>query len=192
MASIFNIFQRSPEGGGEPERPIAFGQSCTWLALKTTDTVQVVKALGLKKAKPCNWTKGLEYSANGLCFVTPPVDGWTLVVSSKQLPLLDGTVGRVYTKRLLERLSITFGEAQYFASYTSINVESWARARHGNVGRIFHRTSILLSINEGNAGEGETTTASAAAVAGLWSVNPLTLWERTEKGMGVAGRLQKV
>src|SRR5262249_18636731 len=134
--------------------------------------------------------------ANGTAaFVTPTVDGWTLVVLGGQLFDEDGN-GRVD----LRRLSKEFGEAQKFASHRVVEYQEWQRWVQGSPGRRYCwiGESGEIPFDEGDplAEEGNILRAThitadwenfdiadegvVMAVAAAWSVDPTTLDERSE------------
>lgn len=126
----------------EPDTPKPFGYRMSWLAIRTRDTGAVVAALGLQEgAEAANWDSGLgtAYDAAfgaGRVFVSPPVNGWTLVVS-QALPspasrrLVDKTIP------LMLDLGTAFVEVQYFASYPELDFYAWARVIDGRLVRAF-------------------------------------------------------
>ena len=66
-----------------PDQPVPFGLKTQWLAVKTQKGREVAEAIGLTNMKVANWETGMHGAINGgYYFVSPPVKGWTLVVSS--------------------------------------------------------------------------------------------------------------
>ncbi|MES2887182.1 MAG: hypothetical protein V4739_04135 [Pseudomonadota bacterium] len=126
------------------DRPMGFGPGACWLALRTVDSEAVVRALALTHVTASNWASGLALARHnlGAVFVTPPVDGWTLVVGS--LPYPGGTVQTDDATRLLRRLSAQFESVQYFAAQADIHWQAWARLDHG------HRVRAFSSIGAGH------------------------------------------
>ena len=73
-----------------PDAPRPFGYKTGWLAVRTTDSAAVRRALGLKDPVIANWESGLELAgASGKVFVTPVLDGFVLVIGVTDL--LSGT-----------------------------------------------------------------------------------------------------
>lgn len=126
----------------EPDAPAPFGYRMAWLAIRTRDTGAVLYALGLTEgAEPANWSSGLgavydPKLGETLAFVSPPVNGWTLVVS----PSLPSPASRRFVDKslpLLLGLSERFVEVQYFAGFPDIDFYAWARVIEGRLIRAF-------------------------------------------------------
>jgi hypothetical protein len=115
-----------------PDQPLPFGPRTAWLALDSTDTEAVAKALGLREVRDVNWAQGVEAAYQSSVFITPPLGDWTLAVSTALFPP-DRVEG--FVKPLLERLSRQFGDAQYFCTQQDIELHAWARARKGRLVR---------------------------------------------------------
>jgi hypothetical protein len=125
----------------EPDTPQPFGYRMSWLAVRTRDTGAVLTALGLTDAEPANWASGLGtvYDATlgaGRVFVSPPVNGWTLVAGhSLPQPASRRLVDK--TTPLLMALADRFVEVQYFTSYPQVDFFAWARVIEGRMIRAF-------------------------------------------------------
>ena len=65
-------------------------------------------------------------------FITPPVDGWTLVATGDDLEA-DNAERTARVVAVLERLSAQFGEAQFFGSYRVVSYAAWFRAAGGTL-----------------------------------------------------------
>jgi hypothetical protein len=127
--------------GVEPDRPTGFGYRMSWLAIRTRDTRAVVDALRLQEPQSANWTTGLgsiyhREIGEAHVFVSPPVNGWTLVAG---LPLPAPASRRFVDKctPLLIELGGHFVEVQFFSSMASIDYFAWARMIEGRVVRAF-------------------------------------------------------
>jgi hypothetical protein len=138
----------------EPDRPAAFGYRMAWLAIRTRDTGGVLRALDLEAdAEAANWSSGLGavYDAQlgaTLVFVSPPVNGWTLVAS----PALPAPASRRFVDKsipLLLGLSNQFVEVQYFAGFPEIDFFAWARVIEGRLLRAFAINDEGLVWNKG-------------------------------------------
>jgi len=127
-----------------PDSPQSFGLKATWFALPTTETEKVVEAFRLYDTVPANWSTGLNYreppysvdynSENGLAFVSPPVNGWTLVIVENAFD----TGTPELQERLeahLSALSIEFGEAQFYGTYRVVDYAAWIRFQKGQMTR---------------------------------------------------------
>jgi len=123
-----------------------------WLAVKSNNPQAVQKALGLNNPTPCSWTEGMARVSDQKLFVSPPVNGWVLVVGSI-LPDSSEDVDACF--RFLHRLSRELGEVQFFSVNRAVGHHAWARFENGRVLR-------------GYAWAGET----------LWNQGPKTWGER--------------
>jgi len=115
-----------------PDLPLPFGPRVAWLAVDSTDTEAVAKALDLRGTRDASWAQGVEAAYQSSVFVTPPLGDWTLAVSTALFPP-DRVEG--FVKPLLERLSRQFGDAQYFCTQRDLELHVWARARKGRLVR---------------------------------------------------------
>jgi len=191
----------------EQERPRSFGPRTVWLAFRGATPQAVAKALDLREVAPLPWTAGLVGAYAGRVFVTPPVDGWVLATST-QLPDTGGGQHADGATPLLERLSHEFDEVQYFGTHEDIGWHAWARYVNGAATRKFAYLGAQGAIlwNEGDPSPAERALnldfglpavrdgavpeeANVFALAAKWSVDPSTLGQRLEPGVGLAGLL---
>ena len=175
-----------------PDKPVAFGNKSMWLTVPTTDPRQLAEDLGLRNIEPCNWHYGVWRSNNDETFITPPVDGYCMVIGGLPYPDIAEESGRL--KTLLQNLSLKYGRAFYFGSYISFRLECWFRAEEGKMIRSFVHADGQSLIDEGQPLDGEVDIATrcpAEQVAANWCVNPATLETRTDlqPGMGLLGEL---
>jgi hypothetical protein len=196
----------------DPDSPAPFGPRMAWLALDTTDTQEVVAALGLHDARTTTWQEGLTRAHETAVFVTPPLGDWTLAVGAVLFPS-----DRVdtFVKPLLERLSRQFGDAQYFCTHQDIELHVWARARKGQLvrgcgwlgekavtlwnegGQTREERALEFPVFEERSSESEQAQVKQGSppdeegvmqLASLWSIDPTTLDEHLkEPGQGVLG-----
>lgn len=126
--------------------PLPFGRDAVWLAIASTDSNAVVRALGLRTVLPANWASGLAEVAAMGTFVSPPVCGFVLVTGRDLLQHSDPDQDLL---PLLERLSRQFGRVCWFASDGERDVHGWARACGGAVERAYayagDRGHVLMS-----------------------------------------------
>ena len=101
-----------------------------WLAVKSNNPQAVQKALGLHNPTPCSWTEGMARVSDQKLFVSPPVNGWVLVVGSL-LPDSSEDVDACF--RFLHRLSRELGEVQFFSVNRAVGHHAWARFEKGRV-----------------------------------------------------------
>lgn len=148
-----------------PDQPESFGYKVLWFAIKAADPVSVLNALELREATPSNWVSGLAaaygdpQSSDIWAFVSPPISGWVLVVSSSLVyPTIEThhDIGRrfdVLFSRLMER----FEDVQFFGSHRVVDFVAWARALKGKPTRIFawsgSEGTVLANIGEQTAEE---------------------------------------
>lgn len=184
--------------------PVAFGYKMAWLAIRTDDPMSVVDALSLEAVEACPWPQAVEavYSHDAMAdrpaFVTPPLDGWTLVAG----PGLFDEVSDAEPERLAAYVSETARrsgtEVQLFATHRVVEGHAWARADPDGLRRAFY---YLGEIGEELVDEGEPTPIEGSrdlnppdeeavmAVAGSWSVDPTRIEkEHPDPGDGWLGR----
>jgi len=113
-------------------RQILMDHPCTWLAIKGNNSKRIQRALGLHNATPCSWEEGLVEAQHHKLFVSPPVNGWILVVGS-DLPEPDEDVDRCFL--FLRQLSRKLGHVQYFSVNRILNHHAWAIIDDGQVFR---------------------------------------------------------
>src|SRR5437667_7362813 len=99
-----------------------------WLAVKGNNPQAVQKALGLHNPTPCSWTEGMARVSDQKLFISPPVNGWVLVVGSL-LPEPSEDVDACF--RFLQRLSRELGEVQFFSVNRAVGHHAWARFERG-------------------------------------------------------------
>ncbi len=203
-----------PPPSAEPGRPVAFGRKCKWLAVRGQDPALVARALGLKAVVPCSWTDGMAraFEQEGV-FVTPSLQGWCFAVGD----VLEPSDTAAHDPALLQLgdLSQKFGDAQLFCSHRVADIYAWARAREGSIERAFAASPDDVDWRMGKATPEEAgfrffdpTCPEAATdayweredldhpgeehvlvVARGWSLDPTTLGEVDEEGVGLWGRL---
>ena len=132
--------------------PSLFDQPVRWLAVKSNNPSTVQSALGLQAAVPCSWEEGLHEARDQKMFVSPPINGWVVVVGSALPDPADDVDGCFH---FLRELSHEVGQVQFFTVNRVLNYHGWALVDRGNVFRAY-------------AWAGET----------LWNQGPLTAAER--------------
>jgi len=186
-----------------PDDPAPFGYKCMWFAVKTTNVDDVVKEISLKSAQRCNWKAGVAAAYGGSIFVTPSVNGWTLIVG-QDLPTLDDDERRKQTEAMLVKLSKRFGEAQHYGTHRVVEFHAWVRAVGGKITREYaylgERGEKLYhsgTITSEEQAVGITSDSSffpneshVMKVAGKWSLDPTELSSKSSgKGVGWLGTL---
>ncbi len=103
-----------------------------WVAIKSANLQAVQAALGLHNPTPCSWADGMARVGDQKLFVSPPVNGWVLVVG----PLLPEPSEDVdVCFRFLQRLSRELGEVQFFSVNRAVGHHAWARFERGRAVR---------------------------------------------------------
>ena len=141
------VFAQAPDG------PCAFGCSMAWLAIRSNDPQEVVAALRLEDASPCNWNSGIgavydDWLGASRLFVTPAVNGWVFAVGLA----LPHPLGSGFTDKctpMLVDLGGRFSETQYFFSYPPIDYYAWARVKDGRLVRAFAVSDEGIVWNKG-------------------------------------------
>jgi hypothetical protein len=141
-----------------PDRPEPFGYKIFWFALKAPDAAAVLDALGLGEGTPANWSSGLAAvygqpsAAERWLFVSPPVDGWRLAISTSwPYPTVMarpdiGTRFDAFFAGLMAR----FDDVQFFGSHRVTGFVTWARALNGKAVRKFAYADGQVLINFGD------------------------------------------
>ena len=193
----------APAASGSGGGAVPFGRKTAWLAVRSDDPEAVARALGLEDRRAEDWSRALDEVEQGgsraSVFVTPAVDGWTLVVLGAVLA--DGDVFDLKT------ISRAFGEAQKFASHRVSDYYEWQRwvdgkpvrryAWIGDVGEIPFDDGEPASAETGLLRKAELDSDSddkrladedvVLSVAREWSVDPMTLGDRSVSGRGLVG-----
>ncbi len=197
-----------------------------WIAIPTGDQAGVMEVLGLSSPRPITFTEAQEVidtDAHGdlddrrhlsRVFVTPEVDGWTLVIGAWCDPCDSERQEDVL--RLCEALSARYGRAQAYYYGAQGDGSAWLVAEHGSVVRRYAATGelddALLTLGEplpqerarrselGLPADGDLQAASseqieewtwaafhlAPEIAAAYGVSPFTLTRETEvRGTGV-------
>lgn len=149
--------------GSSHLRPLLSGQLCRWVAIRSRNLDAVQTALGLDNPVPCSWTEGIVQVSERKLFLSPPVNGWILVVGPR-LPDPADDVDACF--HFLHRLSRELGEVQFFSVNRIVGHHAWARFDGGEAFR-------------GYAWAGET----------LWNHGPKT-WAERKLGLKCYGYLE--
>lgn len=161
LAAVFMMFvaprvgQRRVLYELKPDRPHAFGYEMSWLAIRTTDTEAVLDALGIEGETASNWNNGIgtvydRWLGPDRIFVSPPVDGWTFVISlALPHPVRSGNLDKCVP--LLTGLARQFADVQYFFSYPALDFYAWVRFRNGALLRAFASSDEGVIWSKGRA-----------------------------------------
>ncbi|MFC4777349.1 hypothetical protein ACFO9Q_11195 [Paenibacillus sp. GCM10023252] len=187
-----------------PDKPVPFGYKVQWLAIQTSDTEHVVRQLELHNVQAANWSSGINSAYDGMVFVSPPVHGWTLVVSTS---IPDASNDGL--DALLNRIAANYESAQYFGSHRVVEYHAWVKIEKGKFTRKFAYSgeSGELIWNDGALTEEEKqlnfrvsdisqedydklwspSEEDVMSLAGLWSINPQEDYPDVEEGVGFLG-----
>ena len=115
--------------------PIPFYPRTAWWVVSSDSSERVAEVLNVRERETCDWDTGVRRVGLGDCFVTPSVEGWTIISGPDLPPENPADVPRVI--RSLVTLSKVFGESQVFCSPRHADFHLWGRARNGEVARGF-------------------------------------------------------
>ena len=120
----------------DPEPPVAFGYKIDWLAVRSDDSDGVIAALRAadpryRSVKPCSWSYGIEraYRMGRQAFVTPPIDGWTLIAGwppPDDLPEVLASLGEALGTRVC-----------FFGNHRGVSYAAFGFADDGRVVRLY-------------------------------------------------------
>lgn len=143
------IHKRSLEIYGRNNYGESFGYKIFWYAVETSKTKSVIETLGLKNVEKVGWSEGLEMAYEGDVFVTPPIDGWTLIVSSC-LDLPDSIDVNDPAVKLLNKLAKKYSStASFFGSHRVSNTAVWMYSTGGYLQRLLLVEDGEVKINYG-------------------------------------------
>ncbi len=124
--------ERQPRAGKIPAGTA--GASFRWIAIRTSRLQAVQIALRVTKAMPCTWEEGLSAAYEQKLFISPPLNGWVLVIGAN-LPEASEDVDRCF--RFLIDLSRKLGHVQYFSVNRALGHHSWVQAEQGTILRAY-------------------------------------------------------
>src|SRR5688572_12359090 len=116
-----------------PDLPIQFGYKNSWLAIKSPTTEAVAQAAGISDLEPANWRTGILAASESGVFLTPPVNGWVLIIGYT-LPDLDPDRLDAWD-RLLRPLAARFPDVCYFGTQRVVGYNAWAKFADGQLMR---------------------------------------------------------
>ena len=185
-----------------------------WLAIRSTQSQAVQKALRLNKSKPCSWEEGLTVAHDQKLFISPPVAGWTLVMGAS-LPDPADDVDRCF--HFLLELSRKLGHVQFFSLNRVLNHHAWVQAEQGQILRAYAwagrtlwnqgrltRAELELGlicldyweqsapVAFGQSDAAGLNTDRVPLLAARWSLDPATIdVRRFKESHGIAGELSR-
>jgi hypothetical protein len=105
-----------------------------WLAVRSKNPQNIQAALGVQHARACSWSDALATPFEPRLFISPPVNGW-IVVMGCDLPDPADDIDECY--KFLAGLSHKLGEVQFFARNRAVSHHGWARMDGGKVLRAY-------------------------------------------------------
>lgn len=186
-----------------------FDNPTRWVAIKSTNPAAAQRVLGLHNAKPCSWCEGLSQLSEHALFISPPIEGWLLVLGPG-LPDPSEDIDDCY--RFILKLSRELGHVQFFSVNRAVNHHAWVRVEGERVVRAYAWADGTLwnqgklSSAEGDLemkcfGYGEnpesfsgtshhTNADKVTFLAARWSLDPTNIDERRlSSAKGIAGDL---
>jgi hypothetical protein len=143
-----------------PDKPIGFGRKNQWIAAKCDASKDLADALQLQEVQPANWRSGHRAAygyPKALVFITPPLNGWILAVGG--LPDPSDPSALATWRTLMTRVSLQFGEAQFFATHRVCSYTAWGRYIKGDEKRLFANGDVpLYNFGKAFADEAELLT----------------------------------
>jgi hypothetical protein len=182
-----------------------------WLAIRGGNAHLIQSVLGLRNPRPCSWEEGLHRALDHKLFISPPVNGWILVMGS-DLPDPGEDVDECF--HFLTRLSRQLGEVQFFSMNRLFSHHAWVSLQQGKVLRGYAWNGQTVW-NQGIPTEAEialrlrtfdyfespeksffahadpvgATTEKITSLAARWSVDPTTVDFRSLRdNRGISGR----
>jgi hypothetical protein len=119
---------------GARRRALALPSPNRWLVVRTTNTAFLREQLGLADAETISWSAALSRCSERALFVSPPIDGWSLVVGG-DLPDAAADVDVAF--RFLMELSAMVGEVHFYSADRVLNAHTWVRIHEGRVVRAY-------------------------------------------------------
>ena len=193
--------------------PFLFDRPTKWLAIKSNHLGKVQSALGLKDPTPCPWTEGFGKVAEHKLFVSPPVNGWVIVVGAN-LPDPTDDVDKLF--HFLRKIASDIGAVHYYYADRVFQHHGWIRMENEDVVRAYvwadetlwnqgeltaaERALEMKCYNYGDAplpypfSTRECNAANCDKViqlAARWSIDPMSLNSHNLRaGIGIAGNLR--
>ena len=111
-----------------------FAPPSRWVAVRSTNLYLVQKELGIHDPVPCTWEEGLGSVKDQKLFLSPPLNGWILVMGAS-LPDPSADIDQCF--RFIQALSRIFGRVQFFQAERVVNHHAWAIADRGQILRAY-------------------------------------------------------
>jgi hypothetical protein len=194
-----------------PDTPISFCYKTAWIAIKGTDTENVIKILRLQNAKKANWVTGFAAayeSRNGWTFVAPPIKGWLFIVNS-QFDIFSTHPEQTECYKFISGIAKKFPELYFFSSHRVSEYHCWMYIKNGSLERIFcygdgeilcekgemTKEEIMCGLNFEKLRNNEwdddmelPNEESVHAISSAWTIDTLALKNMNlEKSVGIVG-----
>jgi len=175
--------------------PSVFSRPRTWLAVRSRNSEDIARSMGLDELRPCAFVEALGDPDAGRLFVLPPINGW-VVVMGEALPDPSEDIDVCY--RFLVDMSDRLGHVQFFHGNPALGHHAWAKLIERKVNRAYAWTGetvwnegrvtlaeektgmrcfdYLVSGNEESYQLWETVGANLdrlPVLASIWSVDPV-------------------
>ncbi len=192
--------------------PSVFRRPRTWLAVRSRNPEDVARSMGLGDLHPCACAEALADPDAGRLFVSPPVNGWVVVMGG---PLPDPSEDIDACYRFLADMSGRLGHLQFFHGNPALGHHAWARLIERKVIRAYAWTGET-AWNQGKPTRAEQKTGMCCfdylaagdeesyqqweivganvdrlpVLASIWSVDPVVFEDAAMRlKPGWAGRL---
>ncbi len=188
-----------------------FEAPARWLAVRSQNPHAIETALGVHNSRACSWSDALATPFEPRLFISPPVNGW-IVVMGCDLPDPADDIDECF--KFLTDLSRKLGEVQFFSRNRAVAHHGWARVQDGKVLRAYVWAGETLW-NQGAMTDIErqlklrcltytessevlalaerellaSNTDRVLRVAAAWSIDPTAVEETTFESKGIAGDL---
>lgn len=166
-----------------------FGYKLKWLAAPETDAPLLAKALEVGPLTTAPWAEAVANAYGDGWLFSPPIDGWTLVASTRLGP----PIGQPAFARWLAALSTRIGNpVYYFCTHRVVELHGWAAAAEGRVLRAYaylgERDEVLTDLgpvteeemdlrqlDEDGPDAWRPREEAVFELAGAWSIDPRDL-----------------
>ena len=183
-----------------------------WLAIRSGNVAAIQETLGLSNPQRCTWKDGFAITGVERLFISPPVNGWILVVGPA-LPAPEEDVDFCF--HFISHISKRLGHVQFFSVNSALNHHCWVRAHTGHIERAYawcgetqwnqgpvtpeesvigmecHQYGISIEdLDPKQIAQLNNNTVNISQLAARWSINPDALSpEIFTKSSGITGEL---
>jgi hypothetical protein len=116
------------------DKPESFGYKNLWFAVKSNKKEEIADLLELNVLGKANWKNGVEQAYDNRIFITPEIDGWTLICGNGLLSLVEKDSVEI---SILNKLSFKYGESQYFYTHRITEYHIWSKSLNGRLIRYY-------------------------------------------------------